>query len=299
MNYNQFLNYVKENILAELEFYDSANVTISKVTKNNSVTLDGLCIRRNEDTISPTIYLNRYYEQYIEGRPLKTILYEIAQKHMERTNNIHLDTTDILNFNEIKNGIVVRLVNYERNETLLHDCPYIPFHDLAITFRWLAHQDSDGIASAIISNREFEAWNITTQELMNIALSNTQSLFPAHIQNIRQLLSEYLDEDALCGSENDMNLYVLTNAQEINGATCMLYDEILDRFARQIDSDLYILPSSIHEVILVPAKDVTDNYDMNQMVCDANNSVVALMDILSDSVYYYSKENHNLQILSA
>lgn len=302
MTYNQFLNYVKEQSVYEFDHPEEYKASINHVVKNNSVELDGICLHRAGDTLSPTVYLNHFYEEYLEGRPLHSILSEIAATLSSEVPELEVNTSLYDNYDAIRHQIIFRLVNYERNEELLTSCPYLPFCDLAITFRWLVHSDSSGIASALITNKEMELWNITLEELYQTASINTRRLFPATIQPIQQLLSEYLDKDAdiqelLDQTPNELQLFILSNEPRINGSTSMIYDGILADFAKKIKKDLYILPSSIHEVLLMPATKEIEEQALLNLVRDANRTVVGLPDILSDSIYRFdSKHNRIIMI---
>ncbi len=302
MTYNQFLNYVKEQSVYEFDHPEEYKASINHVIKNNSVELDGICLHRAGDTLSPTVYLNHFYEEYLEGRPLHSILSEIAATLSSEVPELEVNTSLYDNYDAIRHQIIFRLVNYERNEELLTSCPYLPFCDLAITFRWLVHSDSSGIASALITNKEMELWNITLEELYQTASLNTRRLFPATIQPIQQLLSEYLDKDAdiqelLDQTPDELQLFILSNEPRINGSTSMIYDGILADFAKKIKKDLYILPSSIHEVLLMPATKEIEEQALLNLVRDANRTVVGLPDILSDSIYRFdSKHNRIIMI---
>lgn len=302
MTYNQFLNYVKEQSVYEFDHPEEYKASINHVVKNNSVELDGICLHRAGDTLSPTVYLNHFYEEYLEGRPLHSILSEIAATLSSEVPELEVNTSLYDNYDAIRHQIIFRLVNYERNEELLTSCPYLPFCDLAITFRWLVHSDSSGIASALITNKEMELWNITLEELYQTASINTRRLFPATIQPIQQLLSEYLDKDAdiqelLDQTPDELQLFILSNEPRINGSTSMIYDGILADFAKKIKKDLYILPSSIHAVLLMPATKEIEEQALLNLVRDANRTVVGLPDILSDSIYRFdSKHNRIIMI---
>ena len=286
----------------EFDHPEEYKASINHVVKNNSVELDGICLHRAGDTLSPTVYLNHFYEEYLEGRPLHSILSEIAATLSSEVPELEVNTSLYDNYDAIRHQIIFRLVNYERNEELLTSCPYLPFCDLAITFRWLVHSDSSGIASALITNKEMELWNITLEELYQTASINTRRLFPATIQPIQQLLSEYLDKDAdiqelLDQTPDELQLFILSNEPRINGSTSMIYDGILADFAKKIKKDLYILPSSIHEVLLMPATKEIEEQALLNLVRDANRTVVGLPDILSDSIYRFdSKHNRIIMI---
>lgn len=302
MTYKQFLNYVKEQSVYEFEHPEEYKASINHVVKNNSVKLDGICLHRAGDTLSPTVYLNQFYEEYLEGRPLHSIISEIASTLSNEIPELEFNTRLYDNYDAIRHQIIFRLVNYERNEELLSSCPYLPFCDLAITFRWLVHSDSTGIASALITNKEMELWNITLEELYQTASENTRKLFPATLEPIQQLLNRYIDSDEdiqelLEHTPDEFQLYMLSNEPRINGSTCMIYDGLLADFTKKLKKDVYILPSSIHEVLLMPVGNEINEQALLNLVREANRTVVGLPDILSDSIYRYDSKHNRIRMI--
>lgn len=299
MTYNQFLNYVREKSIYELEHPEEYQASINHVIKNNAVELDGICLHKHGEDLSPTIYLNSFYEQYLEGRPLKSILGEIVSTFNHDLPKLEVPASLYDDYEEVKPQIIYRIVNYHKNRNVLATCPYLPFCDLAITFRWLVHADAYGIASSLITNRELELWNVTVEELYKVASQNTQRLFPCQIQPIQELLADYLSEDPelqelSLTSPTVFQMYILSNQNRINGSTCMIYDNVLYNFAKKQKSDIYILPSSIHEVLLIPASYELDEESLLSLVHDANRTVVNTTDILSDSIYRYDLDNNRV-----
>lgn len=299
MTYNQFLNYVREQSVFELEHPEEYQATINHVIKNNSVELDGICLHKHGESLSPTVYLNQFYEQYLDGRPLKSILGEIVSTLNNDVPKLEVPASLFDDYEAIKPQIIYRIVNYEKNIAQLTTCPYLPFCDMAITFRWLVHADSYGIASSLITNRELELWNVTVEELYKVASRNTQRLFPHQIQPMQDVLKEYIQDDQELkflyeNTSPTFQIYILTNKSRINGSTCMIYDHVLATFAKQQNRDIYILPSSIHEVLLIPANNEIDEQDLLSLVHDANRTVVTDTDILSDSIYRYDASRNRI-----
>lgn len=201
---------------------------------------------------------------------------------MEKADSYQLNLS---RFEYIKDRVIYRLVNYEKNKEILEDCPFIQLYDLAVTFRWLAHSDDVGISTSLITKQELDIWEISVHELLLAAQHNTRRIFPPRIMDLNALLLQ-MGKD-LSEFEVLIPMYVMTNEQQINGATVLLYDNVIQQFAQQMNTSFYILPSSIHEVILVPAEEFDDPSGLVELVHMANHSIVELGDILSDSVYYY------------
>lgn len=317
MDYEGFLSYVQNNILQYMNLEEGAEAEIRQSYKNNGIVLDGLSIRRSDAQMSPNLYLNNYFTEYENGRELEDIMRDIAEQYLTLHMDIELEPDDIFNFEKIKKQIILRLVNVEKNEKLLEEAPYIPYEDLAITFRWLAGMDDGGIATMLIRNRELHTWGISVDELYSIALTNTMRLFPPVLRPLGNMLMGYLkdiseslsiegldseglhDEVAryMAGERFHPVFYVLTNEQGINGATCMIYPGVIASFAMSLQQDLYVLPSSIHEVILVPDEEEISAEILQGMVKEANDTIVFDSEILSDNVYYYSRNEKSIKRL--
>ena len=303
MTYNQFLNYVKEQSVYKIDKPEEYQATINHFVKNNSVELDGICLHKQGEILSPTVYLNDFYEEYLDGRSLHSIVAEVRATLFEEIPQLELPATLFDDYAAIRHYIIMRIVNYERNRDQLEHCPYLPFCDLAITFRWLVHKDSSGIASALITDREFQKWGISMEELYTIASRNTMRIFPAKIRPMQEILRDYIhNPDDLrqlaIYDQTDFTLHVLTNQFHINGSTAMIYDNSLKQFAKKEDCDFYLLPSSIHEIILLRADYDIEESALLQLVYSANRTVVNPVDILSDSIYRYDHENNRVIMIT-
>ncbi len=292
MNYEQFLHYVRENIADKITDGENCRIFIQKVNKNNGWYAESLHIYRDGSKVSPLIELGPFYERYIDGEKMDDLLDEIAvlyEKNQTLNGVLCVPTKE---FSSVCDRIVMRLVNYERNEVVLKDCPHVRVMDLAITFRWLAYQDEIGVSTALITNREMEHWGKDVEALYKLGMQNTPIFFPPKLQKMREVLKNYVDT-----TEDEMEIYILTNYMGIHGAVCILYESILEKLGEKIGEDFYILPSSIHEVILVPVSEYLRGEDLCQLVREANSSIVSEQEVLSDSVYLYKVHNHCLSIL--
>lgn len=292
MNYTQFKDYIYQHFKRKYgeEEYE---IHIRQVTKNNGLHFDGLCIFRKGENISPTIYLDSYYEKYIGGIIMADILCGIE---MEYENGMKLKplVADVDCYYEaVRSQIIVRLVNYEKNREILEDCPHIHFHDLAISFRWLAHWDEIGISTALISNKELEHWGITKEQLYIDGMRNTQRIFPLSIMPLKEIM----EQKGIGMSGGDFDLYVLTNKQGINGATSILYDDFLKNFGRHHKSNFYLLPSSIHEMMICLEDPQISRDMLLSLVRDANHMVVTMGEVLSDNIYYYNYKAGELSLI--
>lgn len=326
MNYQEFLEYIQENLanvmnereldkrarLDKTDEKDNINYEahVHTITKNNGIVLDGVTLLNQGESTGPNIYLNGFFESYQMGKPLHIIMEEIILCHERAKEENTIEVVDILDFDLVKEKIIIRLVNYEKNVEQLKSCPHKRIMDLAITFRYLAGKDAMGLASSLICDKEFEQWNIELEELYQLALFNTMREFPWKIDSLLKVVSscfaerlpEHIRDDffedikKLDELEPRVNMYVLSNDIGLNGATCLLYDKLLENFSNIHESNVYILPSSVHEVMLVPENDNTEPKFLKELVRDANQSAVGLIDLLSDEIYYYQRETKELTL---
>lgn len=291
MTYNQFIENIKEEVTYRVG--DGSKVSLIHVVKNNSLELDGINIATTQGNMAPNIYLNHYYEQYQEGMSFECIIEDILCLYEDKKEceDIQID----FDYELLKYKIVYRVVNYEKNKPLLDSIPHIPFLDLALIFHCLLRNDDQGIGTVRITNEHMKDWGVNTEELMKQAIENTPRIFPSNIRNMQEVIADMLDIDHI-EEEQEVSMYVLSNSNGINGATTMVYQDLLREFCESNNMDVYILPSSIHEVILIPYTEDIDRKVLRDMVLDVNEHQVPEEDILSDQVYLYRRETNQIHV---
>ena len=295
MEYREFLENVRKEV--ESRYDSNVSVTLNHVMKNNGTELDGITIMEKDKNIAPTIYINSFYDRYREGVSLKAVVSEIIRIYNQNKNSININADYFENYENVRKTIVYKLVNYQKNKKLLEDVPYKRVLDLAVVFYCLIEQRKGVSATALIHNEHLRIWNVTEDEIYNDALKNTPVLLAGSIVPMSKILSEIAgtapvdNDEKVCEYTGEDILYVLTNSSRVNGAACILYDNLLKKFANDVHSDLYILQSSVHEVIIVPKKNAFDKSELADMVREVNEQGVSQDEILSDNVYEYNRKN--------
>lgn len=301
MTYDTF----KEQILAGMKArIPLASVSIQSVVKNNNVQLDGLTIMEGGTNLSPTIYLNYFYETYQNGVEFSSILDTILHTYQSNKPRGKIDTSFFTDYANVRPHIAYKLIHYERNRHLLADLPHFRYLDLAIVFYCLVSSSPSGNATILIRKDHLRFWNISPTQLFDAAKENTPRLLSYDLRNMNDLMEELLAPAHSTLSDPDIKkedaaicpMYVLTNQNKLNGASCILYEHLLEHFADRLCCDLYILPSSIHEVILIPATSDTSYQELSQMVQEVNDTQVSPEEILSDHVYYFSRSSGSIRM---
>ena len=285
MEYKEFVEYIKMN--AGYIAGEGGNITINHVIKNNGCEMDGLVIMEKGKDIAPTIYLDSFYELYTNGENIKNIIRQIEVIYEQNKNNVTFDV------NILKDKIVYKVVNYRSNEKLLEQVPHKRILDLAVVFYCLLDNEYGRSATALIYNNNLKNWNVTIDDVYKAALKNTPDLLHSKISSMAALFEKCgVNVD---GEEVDLkdyvpsDMYVLTNESKLNGAACILYENVLYDFAQKLGADLYILPSSVHEVILLPKLSMFEKDELVNMVKEVNTEGVAADEVLSDHVYEYNR----------
>ena len=276
-------------IKSEMEkiYSSECKVEVHKVVKNNGLHLTGITIRNRESNMAPTIYLDGYFADYKDGRTMENICKEIVQVYEKNKVQKDFSLEQVTDFKNVKDRICFKLVNREKNAELLADTPYVEYQDLAVVFYILVSKDKSGITSIAVRNSLMDMWGMDADILYHLAKKNTQRLFRGRVLSMMEVMAEIIGDSADAFEDSAFPMYVATNVFKINGACILLYDGVLKKFAEKIGGDFYILPSSVHEVIFIPA-----NVDMNaryliQMVKEVNATEVSPDEVLSDNVYMY------------
>lgn len=314
----EFCRKVKKNLGVYIG--DEASINIKRIVKNNGIVLHSIVVTEKEMNISPNIYLNELYEAYEKGETFGEVMDEIFHIYEESRMKESVDMSFFLDYTNMKKKVVYKVIGYESNKELLLQVPYIPFLDMAIVFYCHVPRQELGSATILIYNSHLKLWNITKEKLYQDAKRNIQRILPPRLLSIEEMMREIFAQDlrqkhkkeneieedwreataermlySLTGGSQKSSMYVLGNQRKLFGAAVILYDGVLERIAETIGRNFYILPSSIHEVILIPDDKAQDAEELWKMVCEINATQVEPEDVLTDSIYCYSRKSKRME----
>lgn len=295
MTFNDFCNKIKMDV--EWKLGSSYIISLNTVTKVNTIQT-ALSIQKKKDSVAQNIYLEDFYEQYQNGRSIISIVDNLIRLHQSTPDTIIRNLPSFTDFAAIKDKIAYKIINTKKNQQLLEDIPHKSFFNLSIVLYCFLGNMGDCTASLLIHNSHLQIWNIDFDSLLKIAFDNTQKLFPLDIKGINQIFASFdSNKDSHNNSIEDLDediFYVLTNNSQLNGFGCILYPDILESFAKRF-GNFYILPSSLHEALLVPVRDDAPQ-DLLDMVKTVNATEVAPEDFLADSVYFYNSVTNQIEM---
>lgn len=303
MEWETFLMKMQEEVHRQAG--EETCVSALEVTKNNGVHLHGLSIREGSSNVSPTIYLDTLYEEFLNGKTLEYLAGRVVALYHAHRLKTPVDMDFFLRYETVRQRIVYKLINYEKNRELLQEVPHMRFLDLAVVFGCRLEQQEFGRAFILIRNSHLTMWHTDLKRLAADAGENTPRLCPARIMSMEEAVAQILEEE---GAESEEvfpgpssargAMYVLSSRERANGAACILYPKLLQEFSRKCGSSLYILPSSVHEVILVPVNAGGRPEELAAMVREVNATEVGPEEVLSDSVYLYPLCGKQIQKIS-
>ena len=292
MTYQQFAERISNELTLFLKGETIAEVHTS--LKNNGVTRLGVSISDPSINISPTIYLEDFYNQYQNGVHFLDIIKKIMDIYEEVRFEHSWELGDLLHFESIKPKLAYKLIHKKENMQLLQDIPSLSFHDFAIVFYLIMEISSSGSGTILITNGMLRSWDVDIRDLYEAASANTPSILPADFRPMQAVIREMLGSDSFSDIQDDNHMYILTNSIRHFGATAILYRGMLEQIGEELHDDYYILPSSIHEVIILPRRYSPSPEDLDAMIVEINETQVQPDEILSDHAYYYSRLHKSL-----
>ncbi len=204
-----------------------------------------------------------------------------------------------------KKDIIFELVNTECNLDKLQNCPHREIGDLSVIYKFLVSQNDTNRMTLPITNEIAEKIEATEEELFEVAYNNTKEITPFKILSMREMLMGNMFPDGISEDDpivdmmlppDDVGLYVLSNKGGLKGACGILYSDLLGEFADKLEADLIIIPSSIHEVIILPDNNLFVDKDyIRTMVTEVNAGVVSEDERLSNNVYLFDRKNREIK----
>lgn len=307
MSYEEFVSKLKEELEKSLGNEMVKVMITNDLQENNHMNGYGVIIRNLVYNISPVIRLNDFYQDYTKGRVFSNIVNQICEIYKEHIPKEDFDVSKILKFENAKDHIVARLYGTENNAAFLSGKPYTPVEDLVVTYYiHLGYQD-ESLMSVPITEELRKIYGISTEELHELAMKNTLRIFPPQLQSMKDLMGNLMREDIMREFEipmeeaeelikdrfdSELPMYVLTNPEKLYGAISVLSPDTMDAIAKEVGEKFYVIPSSVHECLILPMNDTYSLRELEQMVKEVNLTEVPENDILSWYMYQVDAKHH-------
>lgn len=294
MNYEKFCQELAEEVKRQAG--RELRVKLQKISKNNGVEADALEIQAPGSRFSPILYLEDFYEQYLRGvgvshlAALMLDCYEEFRKNPPASEKLFFET-----YQQAAPEIYCKLVNYEKNLSMMEQIPHERWLDLAVVYYYQMELPKEGAATILIRNTHLKQWNIPGSRLRRDAWENTLRKLTPTWKNLSEVLAEEADFQLEEDQEPPAPVYLLTNVKKCLGAICIHYPRMTEMIAGRLKSDYYVLPSSIHECLILPAEGFSGS-QLRSMVREINETRLPPQEVLSDQVYFYDRHLRRLTV---
>ena len=271
-------------------------VELQEVVKNNDQVLTGLVLLENKNNISPCIYLDDMYERYKSGMPLVDIATQVTDL-MVSTKNPEVDYSRLCDYEKAKDHLLIRLVGVEENDHWLDDKVWMRMGDFAKVIYMDFGEFDNGQMSAAVNRSHLALMGVSKDEIFADAQKNleqTEYSF-SHILSMISDMAAEMELDDVPIPEGSPAMYILSNKSKAYGAAMIARADVLKSIGDKLGEDYYVLPSSIHETLIVPVSNGATVEELNNMVKEVNETVVSPQEKLSDHVQYYDREKEQLR----
>ena len=291
----QISNYLPEE-LHNMEF------TVIENTKNNGVVLTGLNVHIPGENISPVIYMNDFYDEIRKGEPIDETMERIASciEHCRHDAMLNLKV-GLHDIDTFKDRVTPMLINAKANREMLQTMPHVLVEDLAMIFKVdMSLPGGDSRGTMKVKNEMLENWGITKEELHAKAISNVQTYDNLVLMPMSEMVFELssgveantnlLENPQMISDYESEMMFVLTNESRHHGTSALVCPEVMNKINELMPNGFYILPSSIHETLIVSKECGMGGKELGQVVREVNRDMVSREEVLSDRVYEYDKD---------
>ena len=293
-----FEDILLERLHAEFEGYD---FRVEKIVKNNDYTYAGVCMRSESGEIYPVVPLKLLEEKYKEEKNMEALV-DTFKKSID--SELKMNFYYIMEYGNVRDSIMLRVVNYEMNRGFLETVPHRRYLDLAVAYMVEIpdKEDVNKVYCAMVSDKLMAEWGITEEELYETARKNYFAKKPTVLKNMSTVILGLMgmkeDSEVITEYHGEPKMYVMSNENNKNGATAILDIGAIRRLAEDIGKNLYILPSSVHELIIIPEFRDIEEKTLLELVRGTNRDIVCRMEWLSNNIYCYDRACDMIKVIS-
>ena len=205
----------------------------------------------------------------------------------------------LADYSAVKDMLTVEVVGKDQNAEMLQSVPHQEMEDLAAVYRIDLGETENGNATVLITNEMLRNYGLTPDQLHKDALDAAQHTMKYSIRSMDEVLMGMAQS---MGIEQDQPvmfsspLYVATTERDMFGAGVLAMPSFFEDAAEKLDGNFYVLPSSVHEILLLPDRFAPEPQLLKEMVQDVNANEVDPKDRLSDNVYHYDAKERIFEL---
>ncbi|WP_199712401.1 DUF5688 family protein [Butyrivibrio sp. CB08] len=298
MNFDEFKNSFATDVKEKLEANTEKEFTVeARTVEKMNETYEGLTVKPDDGEIGVNLNLDNLYQEYQNGTSYDSIVTKAADIATEALDNRpDFDLDSIKDYDKMKSTLAIEIVSADRNRSTLETVPHKEIEDMAVVYRFIISEGPlSGTGSILVTNQMLDNYGITATQLHEDALKNAPEIRPLVIEGMAEVLAKQMGVEDLemlgfnIPPEQEQ-MFVASVEGNVHGAGVIAYQNFMDQAAERAGGSFYILPSSIHEVLIIPDNGKFDTASLEQMVREVNATTVDITEQLTDSVYHYDAE---------
>ena len=297
MNYEEFKENLANDVKEQMESRSGSGVAVeTRTVEKMNETYDALTVKPEDSIIGVNLNVTNLYKEYEDGKDYDSIVNgaaEVAENALSNKPDFNLDV--IKDYDQMKDKLAIEVVSAERNKDLLETVPHKNIEDMAVVYRFVLGDSQAGVGTILVNNQMLDNYGITAQQLHEDAIRNAPEIRPLVIEGMAEVLAkqmgvEDLEMLGLNIPPEQEQMFVASVEGNVHGAGVLAYQNFMDQAADRVGGSFFILPSSIHEVLIIPDNGKFDTASLENMVKEVNATTVDPSDQLTDSVYHYDAD---------
>ncbi len=299
MNFKQFQKTLAAAVRDQSE--NTLEIRLQTVTKNNGIRRRAMEISGGQKGIYPSIYMEPYYHRYQNGVPVNQLADLVLEQCGHYGSRFTLPENFFADYEEVRDRIYCKLINYRQNKEMLTRVPHLRWLDLALVCYYIVKPDILQDASILIKEEHLRSWKISEEKLIqnawDITVENMKPVFRPLSSVLSEMNVDFVPEEETDGEGTDTGLFILTNEIKTFGAVLIADPDRQREIAKIMKGNYYMLPSSVHECLILPGEDAGDEKMLIAMIREINRTQVAPQEVLSDNLYFYDARRETMCVL--
>ena len=302
MTYDAFLDQMKKDLEAGFAEdlpakYSQVKIGIRDVEKLQGESYRGISFRVGDAPIEGNLNIQQAYQAHEAGVPYESILRDTQEAIIQQVDRMpQFNIGEISDYASMKANLMMELIPQKGNEERLAEVPHQKVEDMALIYRMDMGDSPGGKMTSVVTNQNMLAYGITAEQLHQDAMENAPESHPASLRSMREVMAGMMGMEPDPPMPGEPVMLVATTRDSFMGASVIQYPGFMEQAAEQIGGDFFVLPSSIHEVLIIPDDGHQDYHELEAMVQSINQAEVAPADRLSDHVYHYDQTDRVFEL---
>lgn len=293
MEFEAFKNTIMDLVSKEVEDrgLEGISMKLTTVESPDGMT-DRLMVSVDDSKMSMAFRLKEIYQSVEDGEDIDHAVYKMVNTIEDNISFVKEKEQDVKSFisdyEKVKDNTYLRLI--PGDSPILKSTPHRMIEDMALVVN--VHLDSfsdeHGKSCVVVTKPLMEMYGIDEAQLFADAEKNSLANEPMVFKPLLDMVKDLINSEDIPNPEDvGIVTYIATNQSGFQGAAVAGYPDFCEKAAETIGGSFYMLPSSVHEFILIKDDGTPKAKDLNRMIKNVNETVLEPRDVLASQCYHY------------